>query len=101
MAIDSDLVVTIDEGKVYFTSPGLNEWAVILQMDNKPVEEQADILAAKVEKVENLYRKNGELVTVESLKEKNFPVSFFFLLKKRWIEAVIDSAKGDGNGKNA
>ena len=100
MAIDADLVVTFDSGKVLFEAPGLNDWAMILKMDDKPVDEQADILTSKVVAVENIFRKNGDAVTVESLKAKDFPVPFFFTLKKKWIEAVIESSKGEAASGN-
>jgi hypothetical protein len=100
MAIDCDLIVKVDEGQILFTPPGLNEWAEVLKMDGKSVEEQATLLVEKVVAVENLTYKDGRPVTLEDVKSCKFPVSFMFLLKSKWINAVIASAKGEAEGKN-
>jgi hypothetical protein len=100
MAIDADLEVAIDTGKIFFEPPGLNEWAIVMEMDSKPIEEQATMLVEKILGVEGLVRKSGEVVTVESLKEKKFSSPFFYLLKRKWIDAVINSARGGAEEKN-
>lgn len=100
MAIDAELKVAIDGGFVYFESPQLNEWARIVEMDSKPVEEQAELLTSRLLRVEGLVKRDGSVVTVETLKNKDYPTSFFFQLKAKWIQSVIDSAKGEASEKN-
>ncbi len=100
MAIDNDLVVEIDGSKVFFEPPGLNEWATIVEMDNKSKMEQAKLLGSKALGVEGLKRKDGTDVTLEDLKEGKYPIPFFFQLKKKWLNAVISASNDEVSAKN-
>lgn len=102
MQIENDLVVKLGaDGEVVFEEPGLNDWAIMLAMDKKPLEEQADILLAKLKDVRGLTYKDGSAVTIKDLRAKKFSARFFVLLLNGWTKGIIDSVKSEAEEKNA
>lgn len=100
MAIDSDTVVEIDGGKIYFSAPGLNEWAFFTSFEGKNVAEIADMVIPRIVAVEGLKKKDGSDVTIEHMKNKEFSVPFFNQLFSKWTKAVTAATSGEAEAKN-
>lgn len=100
MQIENDLVVKLGDGEVVFDEPGLNDWTLMLQMDGKTLEEQADVLLPKVKGTRGLTYRDGREVTVEDIRAKKFPARFFMVLLRGWTQGVIDGIKGEAEAKN-
>ena len=100
MQIDNDLVVKLGDGEVIFDEPGLNDWTVMLAMDGKALDEQADILVSKIKGVSGLTYRDGSAVTVEDLKAKKVPARFFTQLITAWTRAIVEGIKGEAEAKN-
>lgn len=100
MIIDNDLTVRIGDGVAVFDEPTLRDWAVMIDMSGKTLEEQADILLPKLKELRGFEYKDGAPVTVEDLKGKKFSAKFFFQLIQAWSRAVVDGLKGEAEAKN-
>jgi hypothetical protein len=100
MIIDSDLTVKIGDGVAVFDEPTLRDWAVMIEMSGKSLEEQADILLPKLKELRGFEYKDGTAVTVEDLKGKKFSAKFFFQLVQAWSKAIVEGLKGEADSKN-
>lgn len=100
MIIESDLVVKIGDGVAVFDEPTLRDWAIMLDMSGKSLEEQADILLPKLKELRGFEYKDGTPVTVEDLKNKKFSAKFFFQLVQAWSRAIGEGIRGEAEQKN-
>ena len=48
MIIDSDLVVNVGDGVAIFEEPTLRDWAILVDMEKKTLEQQAELLIPKL-----------------------------------------------------
>jgi len=100
MKIDNDLVVKIGDAEAIFDEPTLRDWAVMIELGDKTLEQQADILLPKLREIRGFEFKDGTEVTVEDLREKKFSAKFFMMLLKAWSKAIVEGLKDDAEGKN-
>lgn len=100
MIIDSDLVVKIDDGVAVFDEPTLRDWAVLVDMNNKSIEEQADILLPKLKEISGFQYRDGSYVTLEDIKNRKFSAKFFLQLVQGWTKAIVSGIRGEAEGKN-
>ncbi len=100
MIIDSDLTVKVGDGVAVFDEPTLRDWAIMIEMSGKTLEEQADILLPKLKELRGFEYKDGTAVTVEDLKNKKFSAKFFFQLIQAWSKAIVEGLKGEADSKN-
>lgn len=100
MIIDSDLTVKVGDGVAVFDEPTLRDWAIMIEMSGKTLEEQADILLPKLKELKGFEYKDGTAVTVEDLKNKKFSAKFFFQLVQAWSKAIVEGLKGESDSKN-
>jgi len=100
MIIDSDLTVKVGDGVAVFDEPTLRDWAIMIEMSGKTLEEQADILLPKLKELRGFEYKDGTAVTVEDLKNKKFSAKFFFQLIQAWSKAIVEGLKGEAESKN-
>ena len=100
MIIDSDLTVKVGDGVAVFDEPTLRDWAIMIEMSGKTLEEQADILLPKLKELKGFEYKDGTAVTVDDLKNKKFSAKFFFQLVQAWSKAIVEGLKGDSDSKN-
>jgi hypothetical protein len=101
MIIDSDLTVAIGDGVAVFEEPTLRDWAVMVEMSNKSLEEQADILLPKLKDLRGFEYKDGSQVSVEDLRNKKFSAKFFLMLIKAWSQAIVSGLRDEAESKNA
>ena len=101
MIIDSDLTVDIGDGVAVFEEPTLRDWAVMVEMSNKSLEEQADILLPKLKDLRGFEYKDGSQVSVEDLRNKKFSAKFFLMLIKAWSQAIVSGLRDEAESKNA
>jgi hypothetical protein len=99
MIIDSDLVVKVGDGIAVFEEPTLRDWAVLVDMDKKTLEQQADLLIPKLKEVQGFSYKDGSPVTVDDIRNKKFSAKFFLQLITAWSRAVVDGIRGDSDEK--
>lgn len=100
MIIESDLTVKIGDGVAVFDEPTLRDWAVMIDMSGKTLEEQADILLPKLKELRGFEYKDGSPVTVEDMKNKKFSAKFFFQLVQGWSRAIVEGLRGEAEQKN-
>lgn len=99
MIIDSDLVVKVGDGIAIFEEPTLRDWAVLVDMEKKTLEQQADLLIPKLKEVQGFSYKDGSPVTVEDIRNKKFSAKFFLQLITAWTRAVVEGIRGDSDEK--
>jgi hypothetical protein len=99
MIIDSDLVVQVGDGTATFEEPSLRDWAVLVDMEKKTLDQQADLLLPKLKGVQGFYYKDGTPVTVEDVKNKKFSAKFFLQLITAWTRAVVEGIRGGAEEK--
>ena len=99
MIIDCDLVVKVGDGTATFEEPTLRDWAVLVDMEKKTLEQQAELLLPKLKELQGFSYKDGTLVTVEDLKGKKFSAKFFLQLLTAWTRAVVDGIRGESEEK--
>jgi hypothetical protein len=99
MIIDSDLVVKVGDGIAVFEEPTLRDWAILVDMDKKTLEQQADLLIPKLKEVSGFQYKDGTPVTVEDVRDKKFSAKFFLQLMTAWTRAVVEGIRGDSDEK--
>jgi hypothetical protein len=99
MIIDSDLVVKVGDGIAVFEEPTLRDWAILVDMEKKTLEQQADLLIPKLKEVTGFYYKDGTAVTVEDICNKKFSAKFFLQLITAWTKAVVEGLRGDSEEK--
>lgn len=100
MIIDSDLTVKVGDGVAVFDEPTLRDWAIMIEMSGKTLDEQADILLPKLKELKGFEYRDGTAVTVDDLKNKKFSAKFFFQLVQAWSKAIVEGLKGDSDSKN-
>lgn len=100
MIIDSDLTVKVGDGVAVFDEPTLRDWAIMIEMSGKTLEEQADILLPKLKELKGFEYKDGTAVTVDDLKNKKFSAKFFFQLVQAWSKAIVEGLRGEVDSKN-
>jgi hypothetical protein len=100
MIIDNDLTVKVGDGVVVFDEPTLRDWAVLVDMTNKSMEEQADVLLPKVKEVRGFQYKDGSDVSIDDLRNKKFSAKFFLQLVQAWAKAITDGLREDAEAKN-
>ena len=100
MIIDNDLTVKVGDGVAIFEEPTLRDWAVLVDMNNKTIEEQADILLPKLKELRGFEYRDGSQVTVEDLKNHKFSAKFFLQLVQAWTKAIVAGIKGEAEEKN-
>lgn len=100
MIIDSDLVVKIGDGVAVFEEPTLRDWAIMVEMSGKTLEEQADILLPKLKELKGFEYRDGSEVTLADLKDKKFSAKFFLQLVRAWSSAIVDGLRDEANEKN-
>lgn len=100
MIIDNDLQVRVGDGVATFEEPTLRDWAVMVEMSNKSLEEQADILVPKIKELKGFEYKDGTEVTVEDLRNKKFSAKFFIQLVKAWSNAIVSGLREEADSKN-
>jgi TATA-binding protein-associated factor Taf7 len=100
MIIDNDLVVKIGDGVAVFDEPTLRDWAILVDMEKKTVEQQADVLIPKLKEISGFQYRDGSSVTVEDMKNKKFSAKFFLQLVQGWTKAVVDSLQNESEAKN-
>ena len=99
MIIDSDLVVKVGDGVAIFEEPTLRDWAIMVDMGGKSLEEQSDILLPKLKEIQGFQYKDGTPVTVEDLKSKKFSAKFFLQLIQAWTKAIVEGLRGESEEK--
>lgn len=99
MIIDNDLTVKIGDGVAVFEEPTLRDWAVMIDMNGKSLEEQADILLPKLKELRGFEYKDGTPVTIEDLKAKKFSARFLLQLIQAWVKSIVQDLKGEGDEK--
>jgi hypothetical protein len=99
MIIDSDLVVKVGDGIAIFEEPTLRDWATLVDMEKKTLEQQAELLLPKLKEVQGFSYKDGSAVTVEDIKNKKFSAKFFLQLLTAWTRAVIEGIRGESEEK--
>ncbi len=99
MIIDSDLVVKVGDGVAIFEEPTLRDWAILVDMEKKTLEQQAELILPKLKEIQGFQYKDGTPVTVDDLKNKKFSAKFFIQLIAAWTRAVIDGIRGDSDEK--
>lgn len=99
MIIDSDLVVKVGDGIAIFEEPTLRDWAIMVDMSGKTLEEQSDILLPKLKEIQGFQYKDGTPVTVEDLKSKKFSAKFFLQLIQAWTKAIVEGLRGESEEK--
>jgi hypothetical protein len=99
MIIDNDLTVVIGDGVATFEEPTLRDWAVMVDMSGKTLDEQADILLPKLKDVKGFEYKDGSPVTIEDLKNKKFSAKFFLQLVVAWSKAIAEGLRGEAEQK--
>lgn len=99
MIIDSDLVVKVGDGVAIFEEPTLRDWAIMVDMNGKSLEEQSDILLPKLKEIQGFQYKDGTPVTVEDLKSKKFSAKFFLQLIQAWTKAIVEGLRGESEEK--
>jgi hypothetical protein len=100
MIIDSDLEVAIGDGVAVFEEPTLRDWAVMVEMSNKTLEEQADIILPKLKALRGFEYKDGSEVTIDDLRNKKFSAKFFLMLIKAWSAAIVSGLRDEADSKN-
>ncbi|NBT57611.1 hypothetical protein EBT16_02390 [bacterium] len=100
MIIDNDLTVQLGDGVAVFEEPTLRDWAIMVEMSGKSLEEQADILLPKLKELRGFEYKDGSPVTVDDLKNKKFSAKFFVQLIQAWSKAIVSGLRGDAEEKN-
>jgi hypothetical protein len=100
MIIDNDLTVNLGDGVAVFEEPTLRDWAIMVDMSNKTLEEQAEVLIPKIKELRGFEYKDGKPVTVEDLKNKKFSAKFFLQLVRAWSKAIVEGLQGEANQKN-
>lgn len=100
MIIDSDLEVAIGDGVAVFEEPTLRDWAVMVEMSNKTLEEQADIILPKLKGLRGFEYKDGTEVTIDDLRNKKFSAKFFLMLIKAWSAAIVSGLRDEADSKN-
>lgn len=101
MIIDSDLTVAIGDGVAVFEEPTLRDWAIMVEMSNKSLEEQADIILPKLKDLRGFEYKDGTQVTIDDLRNKKFSAKFFLMLIKAWSQAIVSGLRDEAEAKNA
>lgn len=99
MIIDSDLVVKVGDGIAIFDEPTLRDWAILVDMEKKTLEQQAELLLPKLKEVQGFFYKDGSAVTVEDLRNKKFSAKFFLQFITAWTKAVVEGIRGDSEEK--
>lgn len=99
MIIDNDLTVKIGDGVATFEEPTLRDWAILVDMNGKSLEEQADLLLPKLKELKGFQYRDGSDVTVEDLKGKKFSAKFFLQLVTAWTKAIVEGLKGESEEK--
>lgn len=99
MIIDSDLVVKVGDGIAIFEEPSLRDWATMLQMGEKTLDEQVDILIPKIKEVHGFEYKDGSKATLEDIRNKKFSAKFFLQLIRAWTKAIVEGLQGEAEGK--
>ena len=100
MIIDSDLTVKVGDGVAVFDEPTLRDWAIMIEMSGKTLDEQADILLPKLKELKGFEYRDGTAVTVDDLKNKKFSAKFFFQLVQAWSKAIVEGLRGEADSKN-
>lgn len=100
MKIDNDLVVKIGDGEAIFEEPSLRDWAVMVEMEKKTLDEQADVLLPKLKELRGFEYQDGTEVTVEDMKAKKFSAKFFLMLMKAWTKEIVNSLRDEAESKN-
>lgn len=99
MIIDSDLVVKVGDGVAVFEEPTLRDWAILVDMEKKSLDQQADLLVPKLKELRGFEYRDGTPVTVEDIRNKKFSAKFFLQLMQAWTKAVIEGIRGDSDEK--
>ena len=99
MIIDSDLVVKVGDGIAIFEEPTLRDWAILVDMEKKTLEQQAELLLPKLKELQGFFYKDGAPVTVDDIKGKKFSAKFFLQLLTAWTRAVVEGIRGDSEEK--
>jgi hypothetical protein len=99
--IEQDVVVQMGDGEVVFEEPSLRDWAIMVELTGKSLEEQADVLLPKIKSVSGLTYRDGAEVTLKTLAEKKFSARFFLHLVKAWSDEILKSFKSEGNEPTA
>lgn len=99
MIIDSDLVVKVGDGVAIFEEPTLRDWAILVDMEKKTLEQQAELLLPKLKEIQGFNYKDGTAVTVEDIKNQKFSAKFFLQLLTAWSRAVVEGIRGESEEK--
>ena len=101
--IDKPLCIEFeDDGRIYFNSPGKNEWAELAKITELQLEERMTMLVGKVIKIEGFQLGNGTEVTLDMFKALDLPVLFFDELMTKWAQALTKryAVKVEAEAKN-
>ncbi|TXH14219.1 MAG: hypothetical protein E6R03_09695 [Hyphomicrobiaceae bacterium] len=98
MAINDDVLVEIDGGKVFVDSP-MNLWVKFKDIDKKNVMELAEISIPTIVRVEGLKLKDGSDATVQDFKEMKFSYTFFQEFFVKWAKAIQGNSS-EASAKN-
>jgi hypothetical protein len=99
MIIDSDLVVNVGDGVAIFEEPTLRDWAILVDMEKKTLEQQAELLIPKLKELRGFQYKDGTDVTVEDIRNRKFSAKFFLQLITAWTRAIVEGLRGDSEEK--
>jgi hypothetical protein len=99
MIIESDLVVNLGDGTAVFEEPTLRDWAILVDMEKKSLEQQIDLIVPKLKEIRGFEYRDGTPVTIEDIKNKKFSAKFFVQLLGAWTRAVVDGLRGDSEEK--
>jgi hypothetical protein len=98
--IDDDIIVKFGDGKLRFQNPGRRAWLVLNNLgkgeDGKPLADEDaykqlwDLLVS----VENLSKKDGTPVTVETLRALDHPPLFYHQAARGYMQALTDHIQG-------
>lgn len=100
MIIDNDLVVRISDGIIVFEEPTLRDWAVMVDMSGKSLEEQADVIVPKIKEISGFQYKDGSVVTLEDLRNKKFSAKFLLQVIQAWSKTIVGELRGEAEQKN-
>lgn len=95
MIIENDLIVHLGDGVAIFEEPTLRDWAILVEMEKKTLEQQIDMIVPKIKEIRGFEYRDGTPVTIEDIKNKKFSAKFFVQLLGAWTKAVVQGITGD------
>jgi hypothetical protein len=92
-------VQNVGDGVAIFEEPTLRDWAILVDMEKKTLEQQAELLIPKLKELRGFQYKDGTDVTVEDIRNRKFSAKFFLQLMTAWTRAIVEGLRGDSEEK--